>query len=833
MPVSLFDDIRRAGFHSSIATTFSVDPAFYDANVQVRLRSAGCQNNLLMADEAMLQQALEQLPEAFAQAGRKYLIAPVPVAGHGCFHPKIMIRYGKAKARMILGSANTTSAAWGNNRELISTFQWSENSDSLDDEVHRGLIATAHDWLLRRLPEPRDGDMRYKLELLEAQSSWLVDTPRHDGVAELSDGSLIDLYLSDPDAPRGMAARFVDQLEGEVERLTIISPYWDDDLGALRRLHSNVGAPVTHIFLALSDKLQARQSTFPTNVPNFGISPRFHPVGDSTRHRFLHAKLIVAQTKEHDYVLYGSANCTVAALGSADRPGVNCEAAIFRRLPRGTVDSVLELDYSHEIARKDILSPEKRTEQSSGPETFDPGRIERKSDRLVWSCPNGISPFGSSFLTGGARLPVETPAGGARPFARLSPSISHVSTVVRVELADGRSSKPVIVPDSEMLMATAPHPMADGLRRKLDAVLKGEADLISLARDAHLLFEDGGDRARPGGVSGGGRRTAPSSSMLAGQDFDTPEEFRAALGLIADLHASISAHTDNPTLQMLLRIVLRGIVQLEDSASEGRADMEDVQELLSGEDQDDVGDGEEDCDPTPFPDDGKLTGALMPPRAQVARSVIEKNRAALERALDRFDAHLDTVAVSQRRLDLDFVTRILFMLHMMLHGCVHRYVVEGGEEVVLIPFSAIGTKKQDQGFLMRAAKFVIRVWGRKFRDGLMPRVVVDSEQDAMPLPIVTLVILSRWILAAMLTEARKARGASSFSKALEAEVPRLWLMTGMFGPVDPAQVETTINQMSKLIGTEESHARAIQATVRALSAGSEAIGPSQLLVAAQ
>lgn len=829
MPISLFDDIKLAGFHSSIMTTFSVDPAFYDANLQFRLRSVGCKNNLLMTDAAMLQQALEQLPEAFAQVGRKYLISPI--VAQGCFHPKIMIRYGKSKARMNLGSANATSAAWGSNRELVSTFHWSEGSGLPDDEVHRGLIKSAHDWLLRQLPATPDPDLRYKLELLEAQTPWLTDAPPSAGVADLSDGSRIDLFLSDPQNPRGIASRFVDQLEGEVEQLTVISPYWDDGLGALRRLHRDLGNPSTHIFLTLSDAINARQSTYPVDVPDFGVDPRFHPVGDAARQRFLHAKLILAQTREHDYVLYGSTNCTVAALGAGHGPGINCEAAIYRRLARGTVEGALGLDYSREIARDDILPPQEREVSPDRPGAFDPGRIERKGDRLVWSCPDGILPTGASFVTSGARFPVEMQA-GARPFSRIGLSEARAVTVVRVELADGRTSRPVIVSDTEMLMAAAPHPMADGLRRKLEAVLNGEADLISLARDAHLLFDADGKRDGSGRGSGGGRRSdSASSSMLAGRDFDTPEEFRAALSLPADLHSNAIAHADNPTLQMLLRIVLRGIVHLEDSLSVDREDAEAVDALATGENQDDVGD-EDGNSVTDTPPDRGPAGDVVPPRAPVAPAIIEQNRAALERALDRFDGYLDALSTSGRELDLDFVTRTLFMLHMMIHGCVHRYPVQGGEEQVLMPFSAIGTKQQGQGFLMRAAKFVARIWGHNFKDGLMARVAVDREQDVLPVPLVTLIILSRWILGAIQVEARQARGAKSFAAVLEAQVPRLWRMTSMFGPVDLEQVQTTVAQMAMLVGMEEERAHEIQATMRGLGAeGSSMRSGNQLGVA--
>jgi hypothetical protein len=544
-----------------------------------------------------------------------------------------MLRYGKAKARMTLGSANATSAGWGSNRELVSKLKWSQSSDSPDDAIHCRLIARAHDWLLARLPASPDTDLAYKLDLLNSQSPWLADTTRGNGVEELANGNQIDLLLSDPGSVSGIGDRLLERIEGSVQRLVIISPYWDAELGALERLHADLGGPSTHIFLTLADDPEARQSTFPLPALDPGLKPKFHPLGDHARHRFLHAKLIIAQTRKHDYLLYGSANCTTAALGPRRKSGVNCEAAIFRRLPRGTIDDALGLDYSETIRRRDIAAPE-RPEPSGGTPSFHPGRIERKDDRLFWSVPPGIDPAGAELVIGESRLPLAVPA-GMRPYGGIGPSLAGATIVARVALANGRLSRPVIVADPDMLMAAAPNPLAHNIKRRLDAVLSGESDLIDLARDAHLIFGD----AQP-------RRTAAfrsevrarSITALVGQDFDSPEAFREALALKADLKAGTFAHSDNPALQLLLQIVLRGIVQLEDSERIDRASAASAAALASGERQDDEGDeGDE--------GDGTIVQTEAPQQrptdtAPIPREAFERNRTALERAIDRFEEHI-------------------------------------------------------------------------------------------------------------------------------------------------------------------------------------------------
>ncbi|SCX34552.1 hypothetical protein [Agrobacterium rosae] len=808
MPLSLFDDLKRSGFHSSILTTFSVDPAFYDANIQNRLRSFACRNNLLMADSSMLEQALEQMPEAFVQAGRKYLI--VPISGKGCFHPKIILRYGKSKARLLLGSANATSAGWGSNREVLSALDWSHDPENAGSAVHLGLIAKAHDWLMARLPALRDPDLGYKLDLLETLSPWLADMPRMQGAQRLEDDSLIDLLFSDPDAASGLGDALIGQVEGEVERLVIVSPYWDDGLGALRRLHAAFGSPPVHVFLSLAGEPRVRQSTFPISALTPAIKVVFHPLGDRIRHRFLHAKVIMAQTKDHDYLLYGSANCTIGALGTRRAPGVNCEAAIFRRLRRGTVDRELDLGYSREIPLEDIAAPEKEPAASSGPTPFHPGRIEVKGDRLIWSYPDDISPAGAHFLIGGQRYKVEA-SGGMRPHVSVSRTITEATVIVRVELSNGRVSRPVIVSDPDILKAAAPNPLAGNLKNKLDAVLSGAIDLIEIARDVHLIFEQDAASGRKAAASSSGGGSSISASIV-GRDYDSPEAFRQALGFKSDLYSSSIAHPDNPALQVILQIVLNGIVELEGSDSIDRSDTEAATILGMGEDQDDVG-SDDNAVARASP---KVVGRLGP-AVPIDRKIFERNRVALTRSIARFENYVGVIAASGGAVDFDFVTRTLFMIYLMLYGSSRPYTIEGSPAEVLIPFSGIGTDEQAEGFLLRAARLMRVVWGTSFKRGLMARIPLDRELEILPAPVLTLVILTRWILAAILHEARSTPSAKGLAAILENTVPQVFVATSAFALTDPQQIETAIGQMARHIGMNKLQASAIQKIVAELS----------------
>ena len=116
-------------------TTYSVDPAFYDSFIERRLRRSGCENNILLADSSMLTRALSSTPAAFRLAGRKYAIVPVSV--EGCFHPKIHLRFGRDKARLIISSANATAAGWCRNLEVLADLDWNPRAE---ESPHGSMI---------------------------------------------------------------------------------------------------------------------------------------------------------------------------------------------------------------------------------------------------------------------------------------------------------------------------------------------------------------------------------------------------------------------------------------------------------------------------------------------------------------------------------------------------------------------------------------------------------------------------------------------------------------------------------------------------------------------
>lgn len=809
MPHSLFDDFKQGGYHSSILSTFSVDPAFYDSSLQLRLRGMGCQNNLLIADASMLNQSLETIPDSFLHAGRKYLIAPVVTTA--CFHPKLALRYGKTKARLIIGSANVTAAGWAGNLEMVSALTWQAQDTGDDNEISRTLIVRAHNWLSALLEENDDSKLAYKLELIHSQSPWINDEMLEgDNPFRLSDGSEIDLLFSDPSSATGLGDRMLGLIDEPIERLTIISPYWDEQLSALKRLSGEVGDPDLRIFLSLNNRNPSRSSTFPVKAIGDLLSPKFHPIGsaDDIANRFLHAKMFLFHGKDHDFLFLGSANCTVAALGRPGKAGTNHECLLYRKLPRGTVKKFLKLSFKSKIAIADITAPPEKPKTATDTTSFTAGTVERRADKLLWFPVPNFSESTSSIKIGRLEFQLSQRADGVW-LADIGKADLD-SNIARVCLADGRISRPMIIANPEELIRFAPFPIADSLRRKLDSVLNGEADLINLARDIHLLLEDDGkigpwlERVRAAGT----RSNAPS---VTGRDFATAEDFRKALNLTASMKSADLAHGENPALQSLLQIVLRGMVNIDSIDKVDADDAASAKGLDLGEDQDDTGLSDDEAVPSPSEPNKEI-----PPQA-VSESEFQRNQSALWSGIEQFQDFLARSKEAEAALDLNFVTRSLFMLYLMLHGCTKQYQIEDGDTKLLIPFSGDTGEGFHDSFLFVAAQSIAAIWGPDFARSLISRLNFKAESDALPIQITTLTIITRWVLAAILSEVRRMKGQKSLCVILEAQVPKLFAATRVFPELDQDEILATIRRMEENIGMDADQGARIRETLNELA----------------
>ncbi|WP_339038112.1 hypothetical protein WHZ78_09500 [Bradyrhizobium symbiodeficiens] len=374
--MKLYEKYSEGGYHSSIASTFNVDFDAYETIVLARLRGAGCRNNLLLCDSRMVTASLDRAFRLPRYAGRLYSVsgAQGERAG-GVFHPKLLIQLGRQKGRLLIGSANLTASGIAGNLEIVSELR-----AKAEPSGEREILRQAFDYLLRYL-DHGDPAVEAQLEFLRRRSPWLFETEPTVGAASLADGTLAAFVASG--ASELMADRFVSLVHEPIHRLIVVSPYWDEQLTALKYLTSAWNP--AQVFVLVDKEVTA----FPPLPPALSPVLRFFDRGKAFKSRFIHAKVIIAQGANADHVLFGSTNCTLAALGADGVPGINAEASLYRRLPAGLALTALDLAevFSSEplstadIPFRELPKDEIELERLA---SVHPGEFQILSDQLSW-----------------------------------------------------------------------------------------------------------------------------------------------------------------------------------------------------------------------------------------------------------------------------------------------------------------------------------------------------------------------------------------------------------------------------------------------------------------
>ncbi|WP_416408564.1 hypothetical protein [Agrobacterium rosae] len=464
-----YDAFGEGGFHSAFMTTYAFGTLAFEDIPFPKLRGAGCRNIVVLADRAMVNQTFADFgPPSFA--GSSYHL--IKVSAPRAFHPKITALIGESKGRLFVGSANLTALGLAGNKEQIASIEYS-NDRPENARLFRNAIA----YMQRFVPKD-DQWFVTSLDRAKRSAGWLYD----DGTdsEDSWDGALdLNLLFDRPEIT------ILDQIRGSVgddriERLIVVSPYWDDRLEGLARLSAAFGDPPTDILID-------PENGFPGSaLPRLPSASLFN-IGALAGGRFLHAKLIIACGTNWDHVISGSMNCTFPALMGPAAKG-NAEAAIYRRVAVGTALTLLKLDaYEGEklqVGQLSYLQQPPELLNGSDP-ARDGGRLTFQSGSVTWMGPV-MAPFPADALRiydrDGLRL-AETRLEG-KAVATLSLLEGQPRPKYgRVAFSDGSVSAPVVVTDLNVLaVSTLPRRMGKKkqLVDSLSEAMNEDLDLIEM-----------------------------------------------------------------------------------------------------------------------------------------------------------------------------------------------------------------------------------------------------------------------------------------------------------------------------------------------------------------
>jgi len=515
---------KGRGFHSAIATSFALEFAAFEEVMLPQLSAAGATNVLLIADGRMVTMALSDgsaLPEAL---GREYILHSPSVAD-GVFHPKIILQVGREGGRCFVSSANVTGAGLGGNVEVAVEIECGS-----EPGPEREIVQAACRYVDALVPADA-GAAREAIIWARDRAPWLDGPGGEAGPHILEDGTAIGFFARP--GGEGIGARFAGMVGSEaVERLVIASPYWDADLEAVADLRRMLAPERTLILLDLD------RHEFPTGMP----MPAHCDIIDISgwqASRFKHAKVVIAVTAEHDHVLSGSANCTVAALGREGFAGTNAEACVYRRLPRGTATAVLGMDgwlEADPFPVSDLPDPVETTpipldEMHAG----GAGAFEAEGGRLSWRRPPGRWSDGTVTLSnasGEVVAEIEVAAfavNGDQLTAWIGEAALEDAAFARVQSNAGESLRGYVAHRSA-LRARRRESVGGSVSKALGAFDEAaEMQLRMLQAFDELARADAEDEGTDDGFVRGAARAKPVGSTATPEvGFMTYEEFMAA-----------------------------------------------------------------------------------------------------------------------------------------------------------------------------------------------------------------------------------------------------------------------------------------------------------------
>ena len=450
--MKLYDRFGTNGFHTSLISTFGIDFDTYENVCLNRLRGAGCTNNFILPDARMLSLALDGASALPRHAGRLYAAAGMGARRKGVFHSKLFLRLGRRGGELLAGSANMTAPGLAGNRELMGMI-----ACGVDESGERQLVAAAWAYLEARLDRTQTS-IAQQVAWMLARTPWLKDVEPVTGLTALRDGSVAAFLTND--AETGIGRQFVDFIEGRpVERLIVISPYWDEKLGGLKQLIAQLTPRETVLMI------EPDRQRFPADALQDVSDVALRDISALDDKRFVHAKAIIAQTREVDHVLFGSANCTIAALGSDFSRGINDETCLYRRLPANASIGALGIERllttEHEIKADQIELPQPTDDLDLAEiARRDPGLFECVYDILTWWPPLSAKDVSAIELldADGKQCPAIltdiTPELSAMRRFRLS-GTDERPALARLRYVDGTASAPAIVALADILRQRA------------------------------------------------------------------------------------------------------------------------------------------------------------------------------------------------------------------------------------------------------------------------------------------------------------------------------------------------------------------------------------------
>ena len=297
-------------YEMALMTTFNLDVDFFERFVAGTLYGNGVKKIALFVDAKELNKEINRTWKKSLMMGTRYSVNPVRMPGS--FHPKVLLLLSPDRAKLFVASANYTFSGYSTNNEIFDTFEIDSNHIE-----NLSIIKAAADFF----------EKIYALNYTYKLDDNIIEEMRSMHCLGLN------ATTSDPDTRliHNIDKPIIDQLQeiiGKASSVDIAVPFYDNELDAVSRLIKEISLDGVKAYV------QNHQSRFnvkkANDIEELSISA-FDGFNHPESRSFYHGKVFRFMTESASWILYGSANCTGAALCGTPQMGGNIECCILER----------------------------------------------------------------------------------------------------------------------------------------------------------------------------------------------------------------------------------------------------------------------------------------------------------------------------------------------------------------------------------------------------------------------------------------------------------------------------------------------------------------------
>ena len=314
----LLKEIPSGEFHSAIFTTYSINLYYLEQQVLPLLGSKGINYVSILADGAMLSTQLENFGYLSQQRKRNYAVHGIQSSG--AFHSKLIFLAGPDSILLLVGSGNLTTSGHGKNLEV-----WNAIYVKSSDDTKHGFVIQGWNYI-KQLHDDLGDSANSKLKSIEENCFLLANAKEVEAtIFDLDAQNQISFHANQANIS---LFRQVSDIIGndEIGRITIMCPFHDSAGKFIQELNNRyspgqINVLVQADFGALPFKMK--------NQSNVSFFEWTDVMKEKQRQSYFHAKNIVIEGKNKNYLISGSANASIAAFGTLTIPATNQESCVI------------------------------------------------------------------------------------------------------------------------------------------------------------------------------------------------------------------------------------------------------------------------------------------------------------------------------------------------------------------------------------------------------------------------------------------------------------------------------------------------------------------------